>query len=113
MNVTKRWIKLRKLCTISKDSYYLTLIPYEIHCGKHSGFPDCCIKFFITRWITKDPNSKFRKDYCKRLIKLMPGYIPCPKCVKNKTFITVKKCPVNCKLKRLIWGNNWVKKNSK
>ena len=112
MNISKRWEKMNKLWKTSKDSYYLTLLPYEIHCGRHSGFPDCCIRFYVTKWITKDTDSKFSKTYRSKLNRLKnhPGYIPCPKCLKNRTFIKVIKCPDNCKLKVLIWGKNWKKK---
>jgi len=106
MSITKRWAKIRKQ---PKDTQYLTTLPYDIECGRHSGFPDCCVRFFVIRWITKDTDSKFSKDYRAKLnrLKKHPGYIPCPKCLKNKTFVKVKKCPDNCKLRTLIWGKNW------
>ena len=102
-----RWEQIKKL---NSDGQYLALLPYEIHCGKHSGFPDCCIRFFISRWISKDLDSKFCNDHRAKLEKLgskHPGYIPCPKCLKNRTFNKVLLCPRNCKKKILIFGKKW------
>jgi hypothetical protein len=104
---TAKFDKLRKLPTVS---FYLHLIPYEINCGRHSGFPDCCIKFYVTQWIWHDIDSKFRSDYFKRLDKVnAPGYIPCPKCLKTQNFIEVKRCPKSCRFKTLLWGKDWWK----
>lgn len=103
---TPRYDKLSKLPMLS---FYLHLIPYEIHCGRHSGFPDCCIKFYITEWIWHDIDSQFRRDHLKRL-EDAPGYIVCPKCLKSKNFIEVKCCPKSCRFKTLLWGKDWWKK---
>ncbi len=104
--------KFLKLESGPRDKYILAKIPYDIHCGGHSGFPDCCIKFFITKWIWvwDDRDSKFVKSYRKRINKLRPGYIACPKCLKSKKFIKVQPCPKSCRLKMFVWGKDWWKK---
>lgn len=106
---SKRFAKLQ---LGSKEAFILAKIPYDIHCGKHSGFPDCCIRFFITKWIWiwDDQNSKFMKSYRKRLRSINAGYVPCSDCLKKKKFITVKNCPKSCLLKRFVWGKDWWKK---
>lgn len=112
-NPTAKFDKLRKQPILS---FNLSLIPYEIHCGRHSGFPDCCIKFYVTKWIWYDADSKFRKNHIKLLKKYVwtddsvSGYIVCPKCIKSKTFVEVKKCPKGCRMKILLWGRDWWKK---
>lgn len=81
-----------------------------IACGFHSGFPPCCIRFYITKWlwIPKDPKkSKFFKTYWKKMEKKRKltydkktkkwksnfGYIPCPTCLRYERFVEVKPCP--------------------
>lgn len=87
----------------------LNNIPYDIHCGKHSGFPNCCIIFFITQWAWMSSNKK--QPHWDKMNKLRnhPGYIPCPKCLRNRDFIKVKLCPKNCQRKILLFGKNWKK----
>lgn len=101
--------RFKKLQGQSKDKLTLALIPYEIHCGFHSGFPECCIKFWVTKWTWADPDSSFKKKHWKLLRKHDVGYIPCPKCLRNKTFVDVKPCPKSCRLKILLWGKDWIK----
>jgi hypothetical protein len=49
----------------------LNRLPFEIHCGRHSGFPECCIKFFVSKWIWAwHDNSKFYKAYWVKMEKL-------------------------------------------
>lgn len=101
--------KFKKLIHVDKETYWLSHIPYMIHCGRHSGFPDCCIKFYVTKWIwlVDNPKSKFVENYRKKLFKDPPGYIPCPKCFKSKNFVKVKPCPKSCLNLAFIWGKNW------
>ena len=107
--ISKRFSKMESL---PRESFILSKIPYDIHCGRHSGFPECCIKFFITKWIWiwDDKNSKEMKKHRARLNKHHPGYIACPKCIRKKNFIKLKPCPKSCKLRRLVWGKDWWKK---
>jgi len=92
-------------------TFLLDNIEYEIHCGRHSGFSECCIKFFVTKWTWYSQRTCRR--YWKKLNALgakFPGYIPCPTCLKNKTFVKVKRCPKNCRMKIRIGGKYWYKK---
>lgn len=57
----------------------------EIKCGLHSGFPWCCVSYFILiwRWV---PNSI-------RIFNLdQVGYIRCPFCETIERKIEVKPC---------------------
>ena len=79
----------------------------DIICGLHSGFPPCCVKFFITKWIW-NLASKANREHWKKIRRVRcfnVSYIPCPKCLKNRTFVKLKKCPKTCpKLKRVkVW----------
>lgn len=95
--------KLLKLQNGSLTSYILGLIPYDIHCGTHSGFPECCIKFWVTKWIWESYNeTKYAVQYRKQLMKFNPGYIACPRCLRSKKFIAPKSCPKSCRLKILV-----------
>jgi hypothetical protein len=62
-----------------------------VECGLHSGIPDYCIKWYISKW-TWMPLLK-RMERVNRLKKYNIGYIPCPQCLRNKAFVKVKKCP--------------------
>jgi len=73
----------------------LLSIRRDIICGLHSGFPPCCVKFFVTKWIW-NVGSKNSNKYFEKIVLAGPWYIPCPKCLKNKTFVPVKECPENC-----------------
>lgn len=88
-------------------------LPYDIHCGRHSGFPECCIKFFITKWIWNYSRYKLHWKKLGRLRKNRPDYIPCPTCLKNKTFVKLISCPKNCKKKIKLFGKHWYKKYEK
>jgi len=79
---------------------------------ENCGFPDCCIAFWVKKWIWTNLDSKFANDYWKKFKKYNPGYVPCPKCIKTKNFVDVQPCPKSCRLKRFILGNNWWKKSS-
>jgi hypothetical protein len=83
----------------------------DIICGFHSGFPACCIKFYVTKWIWNIGSKTNQKHWKKiRSIKsFIIEYIPCPKCLENRTFVKYKKCPKSCiKLKRV---RAWIKKS--
>ena len=91
------------------ESYSLS---FDIECGIHSGFKDCCIIFWLTRYIkdyacSAEYRRNFRKNpiqfstidekYNKKLSRYenknkFIGYVPCPECLKNKKFVKVKNC---------------------
>lgn len=80
-----------------------------IECGLHSGFPPCCIQFYVTvwLWVPKTRKSKFFREYWEKMDRnhkhgktrssydkeTYIGYIPCPSCLNKKNFIKVKRCP--------------------
>lgn len=71
----------------------------NINCGLHSGFPDCCIMFFVMIY---SKLSIKRSGYwdCHRYMNLHHwNYIPCPHCALTGNRVKVEKC--NCrKIKR-------------
>jgi len=106
---SKKFIKLQNG---PLDSFILGMIPYDICCGQHSGFPECCIKFWVIKWTWATYiDSKFANDYRKKLNKYHPGYIACPKCLRAKNFVDVQPCPKSCRLKCFVLGRNWWKKS--
>ena len=60
-----------------------------IRCGLHSGFPRCCIRFFLGPW--SKMSLVERRQY---LQSPGPGYVPCPACVAADNFVKAKSCPV-------------------
>ncbi len=81
----------------------------EINCGLHSGFPECCILFYVTFWaslFTWSGDGSYRSAYAAGRYKLYRrmmeqiagrwvGYIPCPACLLARKFVEPKEC--SCK----------------
>lgn len=73
-------------------------------CGKHSGFPLCCILWYLTVWklIEKLPHKEVKLD--DNLVWTVSGptvwyientgwgYIPCPLCIVRKNKVEVLSC---------------------
>jgi hypothetical protein len=91
-------------------------VEHHIRCGLHSGFPVCCIAFFIVEKRRWEPGSDVWREYSAALAsaaraagkmrrrtiggrrKTVPdiGYAPCPKCIEARRFVRVKSCPKSC-----------------
>ena len=83
-----------------KDSE-LEYIARSIYCGCHSGIKMCCLKFFLEDW---SYGLKLSRGYEYRHIMDMSNkkrkasgkpqryYIPCPECLKNDSWIELKRC---------------------
>jgi len=65
--------------------------------GKHSNIPECCIEFFIKEW----PNlvstgERYQHDNLQDTVEgelgKTFGYIPCPKCLKEKHWQKIHLC---------------------
>jgi hypothetical protein len=64
---------------------------HRIGCGLHSGFPPCCIRFFIeTDGRPLDRHYKIAMEAARPL-----GYLPCPVCLREKRFVEVRRCNCN------------------
>lgn len=76
----------------------LIYIQSAIRCGTHSGFPLCCIKFFIAEklWMTDEQSQIY---YCRMQERSQEiggkwwGYIPCPDCLAKGNMVEVLPCP--------------------
>lgn len=86
---------------IYKDEF--ESVENDIKCGKHSGFPNCCIKFYTTKWqeILENINNgkpEEHRNYFKKMeekekiIGKKIGYIPCPQCLEKENFVEAKDC---------------------
>ena len=73
-----------------------------IECGLHSGFPACCVAFFVKVWwpwaaaIDQLParaqaEAQDAYDTYQRW-STRPGYVPCPSCVVARRFVEVLPC---------------------
>jgi len=78
---------------------------YDWIVGRCSGFPDCCIEFFINWWQPRVLNpEKLLNDEANQYRKVLSAfwrshnleYVPCPDCIQNENFIAIKKCAVDC-----------------
>jgi hypothetical protein len=69
----------------------------DVHCGRHSGLPDCCILFFITcyRSVRTDEEMGISSEYHKLLESMGAdrlGYVPCPACLAAQRFVRMRPC---------------------
>jgi hypothetical protein len=66
----------------------------SINCGLHSGFPECCVVFYVTMiW----PENSVTDIYsnCEAAIngyELGPSYRQCPACLLSGRRVAVKEC---------------------
>jgi hypothetical protein len=75
----------------------------RVECGLHSGFPLCCIVFFVKLWgpVVMDTDDRwFYVSYHAMLAQLgvSAGYIPCPRCALERSIVEVRPC--NCTKRR-------------
>lgn len=59
--------------------------------GKHSGIPDCCIKFFITNWpqlLIKVGHARHRDPIAE--------YVRCPSCLATNRLVQIHYCNNLC-----------------
>ena len=73
----------------------LNNLPAIIECGIHSGFPSCCIRFYVAEkmWMLPKKNSNYTNKI--RASNISWGYIPCPNCLKSSNVVKVLCCPEN------------------
>ncbi len=72
-------------------------VEWHIEFGRDSGIPDCCISFWIDEF-SPSVGIDYKKEkmwvaFYRTCYPQNIFYIPCPKCVMNKTFIEIKNCP--------------------
>ena len=94
---------LRQIGDLTPDDTAIHLV----ECGLHSGFPPCCVAFFVQVWwpthMMEGRSPKLREtralmsDYRRVLDRQRKdhsqlSYIPCPKCVLTKKFVTMRRC---------------------
>jgi hypothetical protein len=80
----------------------------DFRMGRCSGFPDCCILFFISVWrpvygdldVSPSDKVKWRKRflgwYMKKAGNFKCGYVPCPLCIMSGARVEVRKCTPEC-----------------
>jgi len=63
-------------------------------CGRHSGIPDCCIRFFIGPWREIYANPPHHAEYWHIMKDIAPmaEYILCPECIVESRVVTTKEC---------------------
>ena len=68
------------------------MVDYHRECGKHSGIPECCIKWFIGPWSNIRAHSWAWALYWRQNSKDNPSYIRCLTCIKNGVVVEIKEC---------------------
>jgi hypothetical protein len=81
----KAKIELKRIAQILKH------FPQTIECGLHSGFPPCCVLYYMRVHLWKS-HREMRK-YTWAAGDLGFQHIPCPDCLKDKKIVKAKNCP--------------------
>jgi len=74
------------------------LIVQDVARGVHSGFPMCCIAFFVLAWNRR--NLRGGWDLYERLLDAtepMAGYVRCPVCVLRGRVARAHYCTDACR----------------
>lgn len=93
---------LRRLGGISLDDATIRMVD----CGLHSGFPACCVVFFVEVWWpanaiqqSRHARRSLRKqaraatdNYRDVFFPLGVDYVPCPSCARARTFVSSRPC---------------------
>lgn len=99
IQVKRRGVAILSLCReieeVPSESTFML-----VECGLHSGFPRCCIIFFVTAYaplgFADHLRTKERRafEHYKKLNRDrgMDGYIACPQCLIKRTVVRVKPC---------------------
>jgi hypothetical protein len=87
-------------------------VVHMIECGLHSGFPKCCIAFFVKVWwpwllaidqlSTRARASAMPAFNTYQKWNGQPGYVPCPRCAIEKSFVKVIPCNCEEQIKREV-----------
>jgi hypothetical protein len=62
--------------------------------GTCSGFPLCCIVWFVTGWKLGFKVKRFRFWYLRKTG--WGGYVPCPLCTISGARVSVRRCDSEC-----------------
>jgi hypothetical protein len=74
-----------------------------VECGLHSGFPVCCIEFFVKAYWPIMTSGSPRRSTARRAMEryrmslrnndnVTPGWVPCPRCLQDRRVIRVRDC---------------------
>jgi hypothetical protein len=63
---------------------------HHVVCGVRSNIPECCIKFWLTKWTRMTPERK--RVYRLKSKSHSGQYIPCPKCVAKNRVADITHC---------------------
>ncbi len=82
------------------------LVAHHVRCGMHSGFPPCCVMFFLVRIYTWWPAHYYRNNTLagrieRALVKPRGvNYIQCPLCQWRDHRVPLKRC--SCSIKEYL-----------
>ena len=65
---------------------------YHVECGRHSGIPECCIKWFIGPWRTVLTFGEEWASYWQKNNRENVDYIRCLECIDKSIVVDIKEC---------------------
>ena len=102
LGFTKKGLAFAKKIGVSRES--LTDLTH-IECGLHSGYPRCCVLFYVkfwwpyhAAWHAGRADLSGVAPYRQTLdaLKIRAGYVPCPACALAENIVVPKPCPTTC-----------------
>jgi hypothetical protein len=63
-------------------------------CGRHSGFPICCVVWWLTGWRLVRTNENYIAWMTNRH---RPWYIQCPFCIMRGHTVPMRDCAMRCR----------------
>lgn len=92
---------------VSRTSYVARRIWLDIRMGRCSGFPSCCICFYVTGWrllfgdqfqsLSDKPTWRMKAILWYHRRSAHAGYVPCPLCLISKARVAeVRRCTEKC-----------------
>lgn len=74
----------------------------ERTCGLHSGYPVCCVEFYISQWrhwSYDEREAYYREAETAFFAKFKDRYLyclPCPRCLSKSHFMQNRGAPCEC-----------------
>lgn len=80
---------------------HLSLRDFDRAFGRHSGIPECCVNFFVSKNIPElmEWNKKSKKDNAK--------YVRCPQCIETNHVVKLLQCSRDCWFLAMIEAKNF------
>jgi hypothetical protein len=88
-------VKANNLLKISWKDWNLSekTTKHHLICGRHTGIPECCIRWFNGPWTIISSISYLREAYWQENDKhVNVDYVRCPACIHDLNIVQIKVC---------------------